>query len=335
MKNILIAIGLLLTLKAYCGYDTVKLIATKKTVKPLSKGTWVSHHIPIYLDSGYYVLLLDDLPKSIKDSNIIIRELNGLSVLALRCKRSKNMTKNERDSWSKFTQVEDEIAHTLELIKNLDSEEKQLIEWKKISSRTNIISNYKDYYHEQGTIIRKKRLEAYQNLLLLRNQLSTFSSSFKASEETKAKGQLFVTVQVDNTIKDKMEVSYLIEVDSNALKKKRKIEFPYALNGRVVENIGRNPIPFAEVKFMKEKTLLSTTSTDLDGKFNIDVPQAGNYKLVILYSGYQKKKIKNFMVSHESVPKKLITMDLKQKTSFLDIMSYAIPLVDVMATFIR
>jgi hypothetical protein len=81
--------------------------------------------------------------------------------------------------------------------------------------------------------------------------------------------------------------------------------------GVVLDNATNKPVESASVRVMKDSSVVKGSSTDVDGKFNIDNIPYGLYNLSVNYIGYKDYIIKDLLLDSKTSNKDAGTIKLK------------------------
>lgn len=124
---------------------------------------------------------------------------------------------------------------------------------------------------------------------------------------------------------------------SNKQKNVSKAALPafVSVKGKVIENSHQAPIVFATVEFYQKGKLVSSTATDYQGKFSLPLATNERYEMVISFNGYKKVKYKNIYLNRPTVPEQVIRMRIKNKVSGLEILSYSLPVLDLLRYLVK
>lgn len=340
MKNLLMIFGLLLTVDSYCFYDTIKAVSTISNVKVLSEGTLITRSTPVKLSAGDYILQFDQFPAEVEENDIRVDSIIGLQVVSI---ENKKQTRNGHflTSWDELDQVKNEISEILIQLKQLDKDEKSLIDLKSFANQRNLSVNeiiyFQESYQKQGAEIRRNRAEAYQTLHQLRERMNGLHSSIRRSPVGEStKNLLYITLMVEDSVDDQLQISYLLRLKSDSSSLQNPEEglafneniFPIELKGKVTGERFNEPIVFANVELLREGELIYSTTTDYQGYFSLEIPSLNAYQLIVRYAGYRKKKVRNLVVQNQTnqMPIHLV---IKRKLTPMEMMSYAIPIVNI------
>ena len=337
MKNLLFSIGLLLTMDAYCELDTLELTSDITSVEVLSTGTFISRSTSLELAQGNYLLHFKNLPSNIKEEDVEFESIEGLGIVKIELISPLDKLEQQLDLKNLQT-ISNEISRISRHIKSLDLLEKNLVHLKTAlhgkQLSINEIKNFQNQFQEESVDIRKQRQEAYKKLMLLRETSDSTQIDFTTlqSQIHSNQSELYIEVIVLNELKDQWKWSYLIsngteeEEDPEVTILPKQVE----LRGIVIEASHGGPIIFATVEFYQEKKLQFSTSTDYTGVFKQRLPTLEGYDMIIRFEGYKKKKVKNIFIGQANMPLQTYSMNVRQKLSPLEIVAYALPLLDIL-----
>lgn len=342
MRKILLTFGLFISLDALCYIDTIPLSTTISSVEVHSEGTWIKKLVLINLIEGEYVLQLHGFPL-LHNKDFIIQKPEGLTLLSV-----ENIEGNHQQfNWESLGALQADIDLLLLQLKDLDADEKKLLDLKRLSqngSYTNErLNEFKSYFHEQGIEIRKKRLANYQKLLKLRESLNATTNKIPLNRKGR-NHELYLRVSIEDTLNDTIHIKYMIKPSTNVVKLKSTnndikeeliVQFPYKLNGKVITNIGQLPLTAAEVQLYNQNHLIYSTVTDQAGNFSIEISHQGDYRLVIKTDGYQKRKIKQLVLNQPTSEQQPYLIQLREKISFVEFLSYALPAIDIVNSVVK
>ncbi len=345
MKKLLFILGLLLAMDCYCNYDTLFLASEITSIQVFPKGTLISQSTPLNLESGQYVIHLADLPQGVTANDIQITEADGITVLSKDLINKSEQLK-EAIMFGDLHYVDDQVSLLQASIKALETKEKRLAQLKKFYQDDTLgldeSINFKTYYQKENTSIQKLRKEAYHKLVAAREESKAaqlIRSIPKKSEMIKAKNQLFVRLFLNKRVNAQLLWSYLIgnkqkeltnSLEMNESNTTTILPVQVDFRGRVVESAHGAPIIFANVDFFQKGKLVHSTSTDYNGLFKLPLKTQESYDVVISFSGYKKRKLKDVVINQVSIPEQIISMQAKNKVSALELMGYSLPFIELL-----
>ncbi len=338
MRKILLTFGLFISMDALCYIDTIPLTATITSVKVLPEGTWIKRQILVNLTEGEYVLQLKGFPL-LEEKDLNIDQPRNIDLLSVESKSGNSKNVN----WNHFNSLQGDIDILLQQLKQLESDEKNLLELKRLSQsgRNNgeKLNDFKTYFHQQGAEIRKERLANYQKLIQLKEQLNVSTSKIPFNQGERIH-ELYIHVAVLDTVMDTIHISYLLkpaqlenqQADLHT-SKNQSVHYPFDLKGKVITNNGLLPLTAVEVELYDQNQLMYSTVTDQEGNFSLSIQKRGDYRLIIKTEGYQRRKIKQLLLNQASNQPYLI--QLREKMSFLEFLSYALPTIDIVSSVVK
>jgi outer membrane receptor protein involved in Fe transport len=101
-----------------------------------------------------------------------------------------------------------------------------------------------------------------------------------------------------------------------------------SIQGKVVDKISKEPIPFANVAAYLNGALIGGAQTDFDGKYSIKPLNPGSYNVKATIVGYGAKEVTNVIVSADKIT--FIDLDLSKGVDInvVEVTGYKIPLID-------
>lgn len=355
MKSLCLILSFLMTtLNAHAVFDTISSISTITSIQVLPGGTKVSLKDKLNLSAGHYVLALRGVPKGVLQEDIHFEDVVGLSILKFNLEREE-IERNGQE-FSAFKGLNEEIERISANIKALDAEERALLKEKKENQVNELAkdkrASFADYFHMQGTSIREQRRAAYKQLIKLREEGKDYTSRIKQvrPEFKESKQNVFITFVLLDSLNDELNWNYFIRAKARGKQKDEwktnekpknseelAIVLPAFVNvrGQVIENQHQAPIIFASVQFYQKGKLISSTATDYNGKFSLPLATNETYDMVISFNGYKKKRFKKIHLNQASVPEQVIRMEVKHKISALEIVAYALPIIDMINFMVK
>lgn len=341
MKYLLFSIGLLLTMDVYCELDTLELTSQITSVEVQPTGTFISRSTDLNLTHGNYMLYLKDLPSNLLEKNIDFEALEGLGIVNIHLISPLDKLEQHLDI-KNLQSISSEISRISKNIKHLDLLEKNLIHLKsKLSGKQlsiNEIKTLQKEFQTENVEIKKQRQEAYKELMILREKSADSSGiDFNQLPSTLHSNQseLYIEVIVLDKVHKSLKWNYFISNGLDKIVEEDELEeIPVPkeveLKGKVIEATHGGPIVFATVEFYQDKKLLFSTSTDYNGVFKMKLPTFAAYEILIHFEGYKKKKVKNIFISQANLPLQTYSMDVRQKLTPLEVVAYALPLLDML-----
>lgn len=329
MKTLIILLSLLLTTPLYC-YDTIQIIPSLKGSQTWKQGTKIYQNLHLANYSGRLVLMVNELPENIKQHNISITPIYGITVLNFQLiNQKKNQTKT-----ISFTHLRENLNDLRDSLTLINSKEKEQLRLKRqlFSHANNArqLSQMQLIFKEKFTVLRKERLAILRKLQLTQQKLKQISPYINSDN---AVGQnLYVNIKIETWAIKNLEISYFIpnEIENfnhplEALNEKQK----YSLFGRIIESKQRFPLVFAKIEYYYEKELLGATYTDEEGFFTLNLSQNGPYTLIIKQEGYKNRKLRKLYLNSHSQHQRTIRLKAKNPMSAIEILSFALPVLDI------
>lgn len=336
---------------SYAVFDTISSVSTITSIQVLPEGTKVSLKNNLNLAPGNYVLILNDIPKSVIRDDLSFNDIVGLSILNLSIEHEK--VQHDDSEFMAFQKLNSEIESVSFNIKALDAQERALLKEKKENQESALGKDKKEsfatYFQKQGTSIREQRRNAYKQLVSLRERGGNYITSIQSIKPNfkESNQDIFLTFVLIDSLHDELNWNYLIRTKVKGKQKnqwqtsKTEEALPTVLpayvsiKGQVIESQHLAPIIFASIQFYQKGKLVSSTATDYEGKFSLPLATNETYEMVISFNGYKKKRFKKIHLNQAVVPEQTIRMEVKHKISALEVIAYALPIIDMVSFIVR
>ncbi|MEQ8909474.1 MAG: carboxypeptidase regulatory-like domain-containing protein [Vicingaceae bacterium] len=329
MKTLIILLSLLLTTNLYC-FDTVKIIPSLKGVKVWEQGTKIYQNLNLTDYSGRLVIKVQELPENIKQDNISISPARGVNVMTLQLLDQEELNQQTRS----ISGLKSALKDLRDSLKLLDWKEKEQISLKKQlfiqADDPKQLNRIQLLFKEESKSLRKERLGVLRRLQHMQEKLNAFSPQL--GQLNQLSQNLYLSLQIESWADENLEIVYFVpkqkRENSQISANSHEVE-KYTLVGRVIESEQRFPLVFAKIEYFHDKELLGTTYTDEDGFFEIALPQAGPYTVVIEQEGYRNRKLKRLSLAPNWDNQRTISLKAKDPISAVEILSFALPVLDL------
>ncbi|HLG34487.1 MAG TPA: TonB-dependent receptor [Bacteroidia bacterium] len=101
-----------------------------------------------------------------------------------------------------------------------------------------------------------------------------------------------------------------------------------SIQGKIVDKITKEPIPFANIAAYKGGSLIGGAQTDFDGKYSIKPLDPGSYDVKATIVGYGTKEVTNVLVSVDKIT--FLDLDLSKGVDIkeVEVTGYKVPLIE-------
>lgn len=222
MKSIIVILLSLITLSAYSSItDTIQAKSKITDVTVFFSGAQVSRDVELKLNTGKYLLLIDELPIEINPQSIQLEGIDDCTILSVK-HQFKFQTSSVKSA--KELEIEDKIdAKKLEIQKNknqsavFDLEEKLLLDNSRLSNNNGgssiaEIKEAADYYRARLNEIRSGKLNlstAYTKLTEDLQDLYARLNKLNANKKT-SYSQILVALDCETALNSKLILRYYI-----------------------------------------------------------------------------------------------------------------------------
>ena len=173
MKNVLLALALLLSLTGYSKLDTLHPKSTIKDVTVFFSGAQISRTAKLNLSAGKHLLFFDRLPEEINPQSVQVEGFDGLQILSVKHQlnykdQAKKSTKEEA-AYDKIEQKKIDMQSVNDELNVLKTEEQLLLDNREIvagkeGTSVQTLTEVANFYRTRLGKIKKQQLALQVNL---------------------------------------------------------------------------------------------------------------------------------------------------------------------------
>jgi hypothetical protein len=336
MKALSILLGLLLTSPIYC-FDTLSIEAGLQGIKTDARGITVYQYLELPTDLGAYVFEIKKLPGELHKHHIKVEE-GGFNLLKVEWIKELPAANEPTD-----LQLFEQMQALRNRLKELDHQESESLRFKKelMSKMVNQhdIFSIRELYKEKDIALKKERIQIYNELQLIQNELVSIKDQFIGSESD-TEGTLFLSIikhQLDAKI---LRFNYFLahpqdregisNSDRQAIANTQKDS--QLVKGRVIESDNRIPLVYALIEIYEGEEFVRSVYTDEMGIFETKLATNKNYSFIIYQEGYKDRKVKKFSPrASDQLNYRTYTMKEKNPISLGKVATYALQVAALIA----
>lgn len=340
MKTLTFILALLLTMNSYCYFDTLHPVLFIYDSKVYTHQTKIFSHFRIDADTGQYVIVFDSMPKHIDPYSIEFFNNQAISIQEVHAFV-------ENPAKQSLSDVYDKIIVLKGLIDEIDIERIK-IESKEKAIQVESIKQIREAdFDERLAIIQKankqiKILREYAQLEQTKHQNVTDEISFLLANAKRKKPRTFqrvyIKIDVLLPITEKLELSYNLhhtqqDLQQSTLNKNEPKVNGYWLSGKVYDPKTGDFLIRANVYISFNGNVIALINTDYEGNFNLELSQPGPFEVNIEQGNYKSKKLKSVALIKNQANYLDIPLKQANPVNAIQIMSLAIPIIEVMKDF--
>ena len=336
MKNIILLVGLLLTMNSYCYYDTLKPVLNIYDSKVELDHTTIFSTFNLKTDTGTYIFWIDSLPETVNALSLDFPETPSIIIYEVSSFFKKPKKENFNDVLNRILILDEKIAE-IEMIK-IDLKEEESILKQNYRKFINGASN-----RERLEIIKLANEKIQQVRVAINiqeskqknieNEISYLIQNSKL-KSNKIIQQVYLKLRILNPI-NHFQMTYEL---SNA-EKETELELApkdsianvsgFWIHGKVADRKSNFFLSQAKVHVLHQGKLISQTNTNENGFFKIELLHPGPYDLEIERYNYKSKRYKNIWLIENQVNLHDFELKSANRTNAIEIMTLALPMMEL------
>jgi len=221
MRNLILTIGLLLTIDSYCTIDTITMSSKITDVTVFFSGAQVSRETSLKLKSGKHMLFFDQLPQEINPQSIQVKGVDGVTILSVKHQLNyKDQGKKTAEEKLVFENIEG-LKFKMKLLSNqinvFEIEERIILDNSKVfqgseGATVEKIEETANFYRLRLNQIRKGKLDLVKKI---KDQENDLEDLYKKLNELTVKkrqtySQLMIAIDCKKFTNASMTFSYYI-----------------------------------------------------------------------------------------------------------------------------
>ena len=336
MKNLILLIGLLLTMNSYCYYDTLKPVLNIYDSKVELNQTTIFSTFNLKIDTGTYIFWIDSLPETANALSLEFPENPSIIISEVSSVFKKPKEENFNDVLNRVLLLDAKISE-IEMVKFDLKEEESILK-----------QNYRKFINGSSN---RERLDiiqlANQKIQQVRVAINIQESKQKNIENeinyliegSKLKSnkiiqQVYLKVRILNPF-NLFKMSYTFSTSENKIVSKVRTNeiitkvSGFWIHGKVADRKSNYFLGQAKIHILHQGQLISQTSTNENGFFKLELLHPGPYEIEIESYNYKSKRVKNVWLVENQVNLHDFTLKSMNRTNALEIITLALPMMEM------